>query len=124
MVNKSLEQNRVRIIVLIMLTSLVSFIAFLSLALYIFDMVDVWIILLSAILSNLIQISLIKGLMGKLKNLVIQANELEIRLGYQTRNMSADDFVGCNATYAKMMLLNAAIALVLPWVFVFTSLII
>ena len=124
MENKPLEKNKASMFVQFVLIPLAGFIAFFGLAFYIFDMVSVWIVVLSALLANIIQFSLVKGLIEKLKNLAIQANELEVRLGYQPRDVDADDFVACNAAYAKMMILNALMSLLMPWVFVLISLII
>ena len=111
-------------IVQLVLASAAGLITLAGLFLYLFEMVDILIVLLSAILANLIQFGLIKGLIKKLKNLVIQANELEVCLGNRTLNVGADGIIRYNAAYARTMTMNALISLILPWVLVFTSVLI
>lgn len=120
----SLQKNNGRMIVQLVLASAAGLITLAGLFLYLFEMVDILIVLLSAILANLIQFGLIKGLIEKLKNLVIQANELEVCLGNRTLNVGADGIIRCNAAYARTMTMNALISLILPWVLVFTSVLI
>ena len=120
----SLQKNNGRMIVQLVLASAAGLITLAGLFLYLFEMVDILIVLLSAILANLIQFGLIKGLIKKLKNLVIQANELEVCLGNRTLNVGADGIIRCNAAYARTMTMNALISLILPWVLVFTSVLI
>ena len=120
----SLQKNNGRMIVQLVLASAAGLITLAGLFLYLFEMVDILIVLLSAILANLIQFGLIKGLIKKLKNLVIQANELEVCLGNRTLNVGADGIIRYNAAYARTMTMNALISLILPWVLVFTSVLI